>query len=42
MYYETRKEQLEGILRDNKSTAERQAKKQKLERQISEEESAQE
>ena len=40
-YYETRKEQLEGILRDNKSTAELQAKKQKLERQISEEESAQ-
>lgn len=40
-YYETRKEQLEGILRDNKSTAELQAKKQRLERQISEEESAQ-
>ena len=40
-YYETRKEQLEAILRDNKNTAEMQARKQKLERLISEEESAQ-
>ena len=40
-YYETRKEQLEAVLRDNKNTSEMQTKKQKLEKQVKEEESAQ-
>lgn len=40
-YYESRKGQLESFLRDNRSTAELQAKKQKLEKNISIEESAQ-
>lgn len=40
-YYENRKSQLEEILRDNRSTAELQAKKQKFENDISIEESSQ-
>ena len=39
--YESRKEQLEDILRDNRNTAELQAKKQKLEKSVSIEENAQ-
>lgn len=40
-YYETRKEQLEAVLRDNKKTSELQTKKQKLEKQVKDEEAAQ-
>ena len=40
-YYETRKEQLEAVLRDNKNTSELQNKKQKLEKQVKDEETAQ-
>lgn len=40
-YYESRRDQLEATLRENKNTAELQVKKQKLERKVTEEESAQ-